>query len=167
MRKAVLNSSVVIALSALGYLNKLKPVFEEVLIAKAVFEEICLAGEGLVGERELKEAVKTGLIEVKEVKNRVLVTALLDPLALGEAETIALAIDEQADQIVLDDKAARRKAKALKLNVVGTLRILRMMYNSKLISKAEIIKALTNLRETGFRINEDVIKKVTDELKYV
>jgi predicted nucleic acid-binding protein len=36
---------------------------------------------------------------------------------------------------VLDDKAAIRKAKAMKLNVIGTLKILRMMYDAKLVSK--------------------------------
>ncbi len=164
MSKAVLNSSVIISLSTLGYLNKLKPLYKEILISKAVYQEISVAGQGLVGERELEEAVKTHLIEVKEVKNQLLVTALLDPLAVGEAETIALAVDERADQIVLDDKAARRKAKAMKLNVIGTLRILRMMYDAKLISKTEIIKALTKLRETGFRISDDVLTKATNEL---
>ena len=164
MSRVVLNSSVIIALSTLGLLEKLRSLFEQIFVAKAVYEEICLAGQGLAGERELEQAVKNRLIEVKSAKNRVLVTALLDPLALGEAETIALAIDEQADEIVLDDKAARRKAKALKLNVIGTLRILRMMYDKKLIDKAEIVKALTTLRETGFRINEDIINSITDEL---
>jgi predicted nucleic acid-binding protein len=65
---------------------------------------------------------------------------------------------------VLDDKAARRRAKAMKLNVIGTLRILRMMYDAKLIDKHEIIEALKKLRETGFRIGEDVINKTIKEL---
>ena len=164
MSKAVLNSSVIIALSTLGYLNKLRPLFKEILIAKAVFDEICSAGQGLIGERELQEAVKTNLIGVREVKNRLLVNAILDPLAMGEAETIALASEEKVDYIVLDDKLARRRAKAMKLNVVGTLRILRLMYDAKLIGKSEIIKALEKLRETGFRISEDVVNKVTKEL---
>jgi len=46
LSKAVLNSSVIIALSSIGYLNKLKHVFEEILIAKAVYEEICGKGRG-------------------------------------------------------------------------------------------------------------------------
>ena len=58
MSKVVLNSSVIIALSTLGYLNKLKQIFTEILIAKAVYEEICIRGRGLIGERELLEAVK-------------------------------------------------------------------------------------------------------------
>jgi len=164
LSKAVLNSSVIIALSTLGYLNKLSPLFKEILIAKAVFDEICSAGQGLIGERELQEAVKTNLIGVRVVKNRLLVNAILDPLAMGEAETIALASEEKVDYIVLDDKLARRRAKAMKLNVVGTLRILRLMYDSKLIGKSEIIKALEKLRETGFRISEDVVSKVIKEL---
>ena len=163
MSKAVLNSSVIIALSNLGYL-KLQLIFKKILVAKAVYEEICIAGRGLMGEHELREAVKANLIEVKEVRNRLLVNALLDPLDLGEAETIALASEEKTDQIVLDDKAARRRAKAMNLNVVATLRVLRMMYDAKVIDKPEIIKALKRLRETGFRISEAVVNKVAKEL---
>ena len=79
MSKVVVNSSVIIALSTLGYLNKLKLIFPDILVAKAVFEEIGSAGQGLVGERELQEAVKDQLISVKKVKNRLIVNALLDP----------------------------------------------------------------------------------------
>ena len=35
-----------------------------------------------MGEHELQEAVKANLVEVKEVRNRLLVNALLDPLDL-------------------------------------------------------------------------------------
>jgi len=158
--KVVLNSSVIIALSTLGYLNKLKQIFKEILIAKAVYEEICIKGHGLIGERELLEAVKNNIIIVKDVKNRLLVNALLDPLAMGEAETITLASEERADHIVIDDKLARRRTKSMKLNVIGTLRILRLMYDAKLIDKHELIKALEKLKETGFRISEDITNRV-------
>jgi len=130
------------------------------LITRAVYEEICFRGRGLIGERELLEAVKNNIIIVKEVKNRLLVNALLDPLAIGEAETITLASEERADHIVLDDKLARRRAKSMKLNVIGTLRILRLMYDAKLIDKRETIKALEKLKETGFRISEDITNRV-------
>jgi predicted nucleic acid-binding protein len=164
LTKVALNSSVIIALSTLGYLNKLKALFEDILIAKAVYEEICSAGQGLIGDRELEEAIKNHIIEVKEIKNQILVTALLDSIAVGEAETIALAIDEHADQIVLDDKAARRKAKTMKLNVIGTLRILRLMYDAKAINKTEFIHALDKLKEIGFRIDEEIVNKVKADL---
>ena len=160
MSKVVLNSSVIIALSTLGYFNKLKQIFKEILIAKAVYEEICIKGRGLIGERELLEAVKNNIIIVKDVKNRLLVNALVDPLAMGEAETITLASEERADYTVIDDKLARRRAKSMKLNVIGTLRILRLMYDAKFIDKHELINALEKLKETGFRISEDIISRV-------
>ncbi len=49
MSKAVLNSSVIIALSTLGYLDKLKHVFTEILIPRAVHDEVCVRGHGLMG----------------------------------------------------------------------------------------------------------------------
>ena len=164
MSRVVLDSSVVIALSALGYFDKLKDIFSEVLTPRAVYEEICVKGRGLIGERELSEAVNAGLVVVKDVKNRLLVNALLDPLALGEAETIALAVEENADYVVIDDKLARRRAKSMELNVIGTLRVLRLMYNAKLVDKKTFLKALEKLKETGFRISDKVLSKVLEKL---
>ena len=160
MSKAVLNSSVVIALSTLGYIHKLKNVFTEVLVARAIYDEVCVRGRGLIGERDLLEAVKEGVITVKDVKNRLLVNALLDPLALGEAETITLTVEEKADYIVMDDKLARARAKSMGLNVIGTLRVLRLMYDAKLIDKSQLLKCLEKLKQAGFRISDQVIKKV-------
>jgi predicted nucleic acid-binding protein len=164
MSRAVLNSSVIIALSTLGHLDKIKQVFKHVLIAKSVYEEVCIKGHGLTGEKELLKAVKEGEILVKDVHNRWLVNALLDPLAIGEAESIALAVEENADYIVLDDMLARRRAISMGLNVIGTLRILRLMYDAKLIGKSEFLNSLKKLREVGFRISDDVIRKVLQEL---
>jgi len=162
--KAVLNSSVIIALSTLGYLNKLKHIFKEVLTPRAVYEEICVKGRGLIGERELLEAVRDGLIIVKDVKNHLLVNALLDPLAAGEAETITLTVEERADYVVMDDKLARRRAKSMGLNVIGTLKVLRLMYDAKVIDKHQILKALEKLKEIGFRITDKVINKALRQL---
>jgi predicted nucleic acid-binding protein len=96
---------------------------------------------------------------VKDVKNRLLVNALLDPLALGEAETITLTVEEKADYIVMDDKLASARAKSMGLNVVGTLRVLRLMYDAKLIDKNQLLKCLEKLKEAGFRISDQVINK--------
>jgi len=159
LSKAVLDSSVIIALSTLGYLHKLKNVFTEILIPRAVYDEICVRGLGLIGEHDLLEAVEEGIITMKDVKNRLLVNALLDPLALGEAETITLTVEEKADYVVIDDRLARARAKSMGLNVIGTLRVLRLMYDAKLIDKSQLLKCLEKLKEAGFRISDQVINK--------
>lgn len=164
MSRAVLDSSAIIALSVLSHLNKVKHLFKETLVSRAVYEEVCVRGRRLIGDIELSEAVKKGLIEIRDVEDRTVVNALVDPLALGEAETIALTVEENTEFIVMDDRLARRRAKNLGLNVIGTLRILRMMFENGLIDKKDFLNSIEKLRETGFRISEEVIDRVVREL---
>lgn len=164
MSRAVLDSSAIIALSVLSHLNKVKHLFKETLVSRAVYEEVCVRGRRLIGDIELSEAVKKGLIEIRDVEDRTVVNALVDPLALGEAETIALTVEENTEFIVMDDRLARRRAKNLGLNVIGTLRILRMMFENGLIDKKDFLNSIEKLRETGFRISDEVIDRVVREL---
>lgn len=164
MSKVVLDSSVIIALSYLRYLNRLNHVFDEVFVPRAVYEEICIKGRGLVGDRELRESVEKGLMSVRRVENRVLVNALLDPLSSGEAEALALAVEEEADYVVVDDRLARSRAGAMRLNVIGTLRVLRLFFDAESISRSGLLTALEELRRFGFRISDDVLEKAKEEL---
>lgn len=144
-------------------MDKLGNVFEELLVARAVHWEICVQGHGLIGDAELSESMKRGNVKVKDVENRVTVNSLLDPLGLGEAETIALAVEDDADYVVLDDRLARRRAKSLGLKVIGTLRVLRMMLADGLIGKEELVESLEKLEEIGFRVSSEVVKKALKE----
>jgi len=94
LSKAVLDSSAIIALSQLRYWKYLNQILDEILVPRAVYEEICVKGRGLPGDAELRRLLNEGLVTVRKIRNRVLVDALLDPLALGEAEVLALAIEE-------------------------------------------------------------------------
>lgn len=107
--KVVLNSSVIIALSKLKILTKIANIFEKVMVPAAVYQEVCIKGQGLPGDKDLRKAVKEGLILVKKIKNVVMVKELCSKLSAGEAETIVLALEENADFIVLDDKLARKR----------------------------------------------------------
>ena len=146
MSKAVLDSSAIIALSQLRYWKYLNQILDEILVPRAVYEEICVKGRGLPGDAELRQLLNEGLVTVRKIRNRVLVDALLDPLALGEAEVPALAIEENDDYVVIDDKTARMRARNMGLKVIGTLRILRMIFDANLIDKNEFIRALETLK---------------------
>jgi len=164
LSKAVLDSSAIIALSQLRYWKYLNQILDEILVPHAVFEEICVKGRGLSGDAELRRLLNEGLVTVRKIRNRVLVDALLDPLALGEAEVLALAIEENADYVVIDDKMARVRARNMGLKVIGTLRILRMIFDANLIDKNEFIRALETLKNIGFRISDKIIERVKQEL---
>ena len=160
--KAVLDSSVFIALSKTGHLRLLKNLFQEIIVPQAVYEEIRVKGMGLTGDRELGEAVSRGEVTVKEPKDHKMVAALIDPLGKGEAEAITLAIEEKADSLIMDDRLARRKAISMGIPISGTLRVLRMMYDLKLYSLNEFVETLQTLKNIGFHIGDDVIKRVSN-----
>jgi len=67
----------------------LNQILDEIFVPQAFYEEICVKEGGLPGDAELRRLLNEGLVTVKKIRNRVLVDALLDPLALGEAEALA------------------------------------------------------------------------------
>ena len=164
MTRVVINSSVIIALSHLSYLTFLSQLFDDILVPQVVYEEICNKGQGLVGDQELRTAVNQEDIRIRPVHNRTLVQAMLDPLALGEAEVLALAVEVNADHVIIDDKLARTRAKLLKLPVIGTLRVLRLFFDQELLNKRNFIQALINLRAYGFRISDKILEKIKTDL---
>ena len=141
--KAVVDTSVLIALSNIGRLGLLRELFSNVLVPKAVAEEY---GEPL-----------PSWIEVLEVKHEHFTRVLLDHLHRGEAETIALAVESQGAVVALDDKKARRTAKRLGLRVIGTLGILILAKKKGLVN--DLRKEIEKLLHASFRLSQDVIQE--------
>jgi len=107
--RIVSNTSPIVALAHLGELDLLQKIFDStVLIPPAVARE--LAG------RALPE-----WFEVREVRQPLSARTLEAFLGAGESEALALALEAEADLVLLDDKAARRLASQLHLSVVGLL----------------------------------------------
>ena len=164
MTIAVLDSSVIIALSYLGYLDNLGDLFSDLMVPKSVYEGICVHGYGLVGAKELAKAVKNEVIRVVYPTNHNLVDALTGILGVGEAEAIALALEQDPVLLVMDDRLAKRKASSMGLCVVGTLRILKMMLDQGVMRRDAFISSLNALREIGFRISDEVLRKFEDSI---
>ena len=90
-------------------------------IAEGVWEELNAGGTLWPGREEVAAA---DWIERRGVQNRTLVTALERDLDRGEAESIALALELEADVVFLDEREGRRVAQHLGLRVVGVVGIL-------------------------------------------
>ena len=102
--KIVSNSSPLIALAKIEKLDIL--LIYDVVIPKAVFDEITKPKKKYV-----KELYKWGKDKVIEVMNRKAVEYLELIIDKGEAETIALAEELNADAVLIDDLKARKIAK--------------------------------------------------------
>lgn len=151
--KAVSNSSVLIALSAIGQLSLLKHRFaERVLIPKAVWHEVVEAGGNRPGALETRTA---GWIQRRSVEDQDYVRLLCTDLDRGEAEAIVLARQEQADVVLLDEKEARRTALRLGMHVLGTVGLLIWARRHGLIpSLSAQLEALQE--QGGFRLSREL-----------
>ncbi len=150
-RVVISDSSLLIHLSQIGCLNILKELFGKILIPPAVYREVVIDGLERPGSREVKEA---SWIKVVEVRNMHLKRILQLSLDEGEAETIVLALEINADRVLLDDREARLQAKRLGLRVTGTLGVL--LRAKKLGLVGSLKEELNKLRESGFRISKDL-----------
>ncbi|MFQ5769976.1 MAG: DUF3368 domain-containing protein [bacterium] len=83
--KIVSNTTPIISLASIGKLDLLKKLFREIIIAKAVYNEI------KVKEGFGYEEVESEFIKVKSIKGQIYRDLLLNQLDVGEAETIILA----------------------------------------------------------------------------
>jgi predicted nucleic acid-binding protein len=153
--KVVCNSSPLIHLARIWELDLLRDLFEEVLVPEAVYRECVIEG----GERDDAAKIKTASwIRIIRIKNIELKKALNSFLDEGESEAIALALQEEADLILLDDYEAREFARIYGLKITGIIGILlKAKYIGRISSLSDILE---NLRETGFWLNEDLRSQI-------
>jgi predicted nucleic acid-binding protein len=78
-------------------------------------------------------------------------------LGPGEAAAIALALEQSADALLIDDRDARREARNHGLIVLGTLRVLA---DAAEHGVADLGTALNRLRQTNFRASELVLNEL-------
>lgn len=151
--KAVANSSVLIALSIVGQFELLSRRFPEgILIPKAVWQEVIETGKGQPGTEEIASA---SWVVVREVRDKALVSLLRGELDEGEAEAIALAREEQIPLVLLDEKDARRVARRLNLQVLGTVGLL--IWGKRVGVIASLREQLDTLQTLGkFRLSQTI-----------
>ena len=78
-------------------------------------------------------------------------------LGPGETEAIALALELHANIILIDERDGVAEAKRLGLNVTGTLGVIVMAAEARLLSLPEAIAAL---RQTTFRGPDELIEEL-------
>ena len=101
----VSNTTPLIGLATIRRFDFLRQLFGEVYIPQAVYNEAVVAGRETGGA---KREASTTWIHTVEVEDRLAVEVLLDELDLGEAETIVLARELDADWVLMDEKKGRR-----------------------------------------------------------
>ena len=79
---------------------------------------------------------------------------LITDFGAGEAEVLALALEEPHSLVIVDDRLAREVARLQNLRMTGTAGILVKAKLKGFISS--VAPLLNNLLQLGFRLNDDV-----------
>lgn len=117
----VSNTSPIINLAAIGRLELLQHIYGTIVIPQEVYHEVAVKGHEQAGASEIQTY---SWFEPYHVQDIALVNRLEQHLDAGEAEAIALAVELQADLLLLDERRGRRIAKQLGVTVIGLLGVL-------------------------------------------
>jgi uncharacterized protein len=155
----VSNTSPLTNLAAIGHFELLRKLFGEVQIAQGVWLELNKGGRPHPGSEEVAAA---SWFHRHEVSNQSVVTVLRRDLDMGEAETLALALELKADLVLLDEQEGRHAAVRLGLRPFGVLAILLKAKRQGEISKVRpLLDALRG--QAGFFVGESLYRQVLQE----
>lgn len=117
------DTSAITNLAAIGHLQLLPQLYNQVTIPEAVYRELVDIDPPVPGTVEVQTSC---WLEVRQVANRKVVELLQNEVRLdpGESEAIALALDLGAELLLIDERRGRAEANRLGLRITGLLGIL-------------------------------------------
>jgi len=149
------DTSVITNLIQLEQLNLLGQLFDQVIIPRKVHEEL--------GKRPEQTEIISQLdwIDVRDISNNDLFNKLLDILEPGESESIALALELNADLLIIDEKRGRKIAKDYGIPITGLLGI---VVEAKEVGYINSVKPLLDqlIYDIGFRVSPKLYQKVLE-----
>ncbi|MCS7208444.1 MAG: DUF3368 domain-containing protein [Fimbriimonadales bacterium] len=92
------------------------------------------------------------------VKNLQMVNALATFMDIGEAETLAIAVENQAALVLMDDLRGRKAAQRLGLRTRGVLGHLLLLKQQRIIES--VADKIETLRQHGFYLADALVEEV-------
>ena len=154
----VSDTSPLSGLAIAGYLGVLEQLYGQVLIPSGVMQELQRGGED---DPRITDVLGLDWIEIRQATNQQLIKVLQTEhhLDRGESEAIALALDVNAEELLIDERLGRRKARDLGVSITGLLGILLVAKRRGLIPQIRPIMDSLIL-EANFRISANLYREV-------
>ncbi|MFQ3618759.1 MAG: DUF3368 domain-containing protein [Cyanobacteriota bacterium] len=152
----VSNTSPIFYLSTIGHLDLLRQLYDEIVIPTTVFNEITNVSNTDASARVVPTL---SWIKTQSATDQELVNTLRAELDPGEAEAIALAVELNADRLLMDERLGRAAAMRAGLQVTGVLGILIAAKRNHLIQEVKpLLDAL--IGQVGFWIDARLYAEV-------
>lgn len=147
----------------INQLDLLQKLFQEVLIPRAVFEELTV---NQVFKEEVKKVRECSFIRVVSVNQESSVKLLqrVTGLDRGESEAIIYMDENQGRILLMDEAKGRQVARQMGLKIMGTLGILLESYNEELLNREEVITCLDIMRKSGRHISETLYRQLIEKM---
>ncbi len=152
----VSDTSALSNLALVGHLWLLEAIYQTVIIPDVVASELAAASNPTISA-----ILRLPWIQTQSLTNSQLADQLQQERGLdaGEANAIALALELQADDLLIDERLGRQEAIQLGLSIIGILGVLLIAKQRSLISQVQpVIDALID--QAGFRVSPQLYQRV-------
>jgi predicted nucleic acid-binding protein len=151
----VSNAGPLIALARIAETDLLPRLYGAIVIPPAVRAEITKSGRERPGSVTFKSAE---WLRVRKISDLSAVEPLRGNLDAGESEAIVLALELEADVLLMDEALGRRAASEQGVTLSGTLGTLLLAKEENVID--EVAPVVDQLISTGFRVSDSLYQHV-------
>jgi uncharacterized protein len=152
----VSNTSPINNLAAAGHLSLLEQLYGNIIIPVAVSQELSAVQTPIAVATQVQASP---WIQVRQVGNFATVATILLRVDRGEAEAIALALELNADLLLIDERKGRAVASSLGISMTGVLGVLIEAKSKGLILA---VKPVLNdvITRAGFWVQPDLYTSI-------
>ena len=155
----VSDTTPLISLMKIGRLELAEQLFGEVQIPDAVYTELNANPQFLEEAQQIQSSSFIKRVVIDDSKSVDLLRRATG-LDRGESEAIILSDTSHADLLLMDEVKGRQVAKQMGLHLMGTVGMLRVAYEEKLLSYDDIIECIGILRVNGRHISDRLFKQL-------
>jgi predicted nucleic acid-binding protein len=150
----IINTSPLLYLHQVGYLELLQQLYKMVIVPAAVVEELEVGAKQGINVPKIETL---DWLSIQSVPSVSLIPTFID-LGKGEAEVIALGLENFNSLLILDDQLGRRIANLYQLRFTGTLGVLVKAKQLGYLSAVQPI--IQMLRYQGMWLTDKIVNDV-------
>lgn len=152
----VSDTSALSNLVIVDHLWLLEAIYQTVIIPDVVASELAAASNPAISAILQLSWIQTQSLTSSQLANQLQQERGLD---VGEANAIALAVELQADDLLIDERLGRQEALRLGLSIIGILGVLLIAKQKGLIPQVQpAMDALIN--QAGFRVSSQLYQRI-------
>lgn len=155
----VADTTPLISLMKIGHLDLLEQLFGEVQIPEAVFDELVYNTNFPEESKLIQESNYIIRVSVKDT-SAVDLLRRSSGLDTGESEAIILSDSIGASLLLMDEVKGRQVAKQMGIPLMGTIGLLLVGYNEKLLTKQQILECIEIMKTSGRHISESLYQQL-------